>query len=81
MKAGHCRAIGCRAAILPTELFCERCAALLHSDVARILARQYRPGKPHQSQVFNMTLARAVDEVLYAKTIGHRVPRAQEFEF
>jgi len=76
-----CRAVACRALVLPTELFCERCRALLQSDVRRILERTWRPGAKRQSQIFEQTLERALGEILYAKTEGHRAPRDAEFEW
>lgn len=80
MKVHICNAIGCRALILPREIFCGRHAAMLQSDIRTILHRHYRPqGK--QSIVFNVTLERARNEILYAQTVGHKVPREADFEW
>lgn len=80
MKAWGCHAIGCRAAILPSELFCERHQRMCQSDVARVLAKKFRPGKP-LSKVCAKVLALAVKEILYFQTEGHHIPRDAAFQF
>src|SRR5262245_22363695 len=80
MRQHACNAVGCRALVLPTELFCRRHDAMLQSDLRALLARTYRPSmKP--SKVFQEHLALAVKEILYAQTEGHRAPRAGSFEW
>lgn len=80
MRHQQCNAVGCRALILPTAVFCERHDRLLQSDVRTILGRQFRPGRK-QSAVFNVTLERARSEILYAQTEGHKVPREADFDW
>lgn len=80
MELGACNAIGCQARVPLLKVFCERHDAMLQSDVRTILYRQLRAGK-RQSKVFEMTLGRAQEEILYAQTAGHRVPREAEFEW
>lgn len=80
VQRGACNAIGCRARVLPSELFCERHDRMLQSDIRTILLRQARPG-PRQTLVFQATLDRAREEILYAQHAGHRVPREQDFEW
>jgi len=75
-----CRAVGCRARILKTEIFCARHLAMCQSDVRRVLERKFRPGRK-QSHVFDVNLKLAVKEILYYQTEGHHVPRDVEFEF
>jgi hypothetical protein len=75
----ECEAIGCRARILTTQIFCERHDRMLQSDVRTILLRQFRPGKHTQSFVFARTLERAREEILYVQTEGHQPPRPQVF--
>lgn len=53
---------------------------MLQSDIRTILLRQARPG-PRQTLVFQATLDRAREEILYAQHAGHRVPREQDFEW
>ncbi len=81
MKQHTCNAIGCRALILPRELFCSRHLPLLQSDVRRVLERTYRPDARRQSQVFESTMETARREILYAVTEGHRAPRDAAFEW
>jgi hypothetical protein len=75
-----CRAVGCTAWLPPTQLFCERHDAMLQSDLRAILGKTYKPGKP-PSKVFTRTLERALEEILYAQTAGHRMPREGDFEW
>jgi len=79
MKHRTCNAIGCRAAILDTEVFCYRHLVMVESDVKRVLGRTFRPGMKHQSAVFSDTLERARREILYFVTNGHAVPRDRPF--
>lgn len=81
MKHQTCNAIGCRALILPTFVFCARHSAILQSDILTLVGRAYRPNAHRQSSVFDVHLARARDEILYAQMAGHRAPRDGEFEF
>lgn len=76
-----CCAIGCRAALLETELFCVRHLHMVESDTRRVLARTFRPAKKHQSAVFVETLSRARREVLCFQTNGHPVPKDRPFEW
>jgi hypothetical protein len=79
-RFGHCEAIGCAELCTKGELFCERHAAMLQSDIKTILAKHYRPGhKP--TSIFSLTLERAKEEVLFCQTAGYRMPRAVEFEW
>lgn len=80
MKHNVCNAISCRALVLPTQVFCERHDRMLQSDVRTILGRQFRPGR-RQSLIFERTLERARNEILYAQTSGHRIPRDAEFQW
>lgn len=80
MKQQTCNAVGCRALILPTDIFCQRHEDMLQSDIRAILHRQYRPGRK-QTELFDINLAVARDEILYAQMEGHRAPRATEFEW
>jgi hypothetical protein len=80
MPAPHCAAIGCRARILPTELFCQRHLTMLQSDIRTLVLRTFRPGQT-PTKVFTRHLERAQLEILYAQTEGHRVPRPAEFEW
>jgi hypothetical protein len=75
----ECEAIGCRARILRSEIFCARHDRMLQSDVRTILLRQFRPDARRQSLVFHRTLERARAEILYVQTEGHPPPRAQAF--
>jgi hypothetical protein len=75
-----CRAVACRALVLKTELFCDRHQRMLQTDLKTILYRQFRPGQK-QTKLFEVTLERAQQEILYAQTEGHRVPRDAEFEW
>lgn len=79
-RLGPCRAIGCAEIIPGDHLFCERHDRMLHSDIRTILAKRYRPGRT-QSIVFDVTLSRALYEILYAQQNGHRIPRSADFEF
>lgn len=81
MSRHTCEAVGCSAAILPTELFCGRHLQMLESDLRRILERKYRPKARHQTQIFTLTLEKARHEILYRQTTGHPVPRDRPFEW
>lgn len=80
MRAGACNAIGCRAAILPTQCFCERHINMLPTDVCRLVERSFRPGKKH-SERFKRALEHARREILVFVTHGHHVPRDRPFEW
>lgn len=81
MKRRECNAVGCRASILDTEVFCSRCLAMVEGDTRRVLGRTFRPRIKHQSNVFRETLARALQEILYFKTEGHAMPRDRQFQW
>lgn len=81
MTRGRCHAIGCRASILPTEIFCTRHLLMVESDTRTVLGRTFRPLQQHQSATFLAVLDRAVHEVLYFTTSGHPVPRDRPFEW
>ena len=80
-RGSTCRAIGCRALVLPCVVFCERHDAMLQSDVKIVLGKTFRLGRKVQSKVFDLTLARAREEILFAQTTGHRMPRDGDFEW
>lgn len=81
MKHHTCNAVLCRAAILSRELFCERHLALVESDVLRILQSSYRPSARQQSDVFNVTMERAREEILNVQTQGRRARAVAEWEW
>jgi hypothetical protein len=76
----ECHAIGCRALILPTQVFCEKHLAMLESDTRRVLDATFRPGKP-TSKKFDVALAFAMNEILFFQTNGHRLPVNRDFEW
>ncbi len=78
MTPGSCHAIGCRARILETEVFCATHGVMLEDDTRRLLAKTFRVGR-RQSQRFYLALAWAVKECLFYQTHGHRMPRASNF--
>lgn len=80
MRQQTCNAIGCRALILPREVFCERHLVMLQSDIRKLVEKHYRPGKK-PSALFREFLDRARVEILYYQTEGHRVPREADFEW
>lgn len=80
MRVAACNAIACRAAILPTELFCAKHLPMLESDTRRVLARTFRPGRP-QSATFRQTLETARQEILNYAIRGGHVPRNRPFEW
>ena len=77
---GHCHAVGCAEVLATDRLFCERHEAMLWPDVRDKLYRKFRPGKK-PSKVFLELLDRALFGILGAQQLGHRVPRAQDFEW
>lgn len=81
MRRGACEAIGCRASVLESELFCARCLHMVESDARRALGRLWRPGQKHQSATFHVVLETARREILYFQTNGHPVPRDRPFEW
>jgi len=80
VKQHTCNAIGCRALVLPQEIFCRRHDAMLQSDIRTLLGRRFRPFR-RQSQVFNDTLEIARKEILDCQMTGHKTPRPAEFEW
>lgn len=80
MKEHVCWGPGCRALVRAELVFCPRCAALLHDDTRKLIERGFRPNR-RQSEVFGVHLHRAMTEIAYAKTEGHRIPREAEFEW
>jgi hypothetical protein len=80
VTAPTCQAVGCRALILRSEVFCSRHLRMVQSDTRRVLERTFRPGRK-SSKVFAVNLARAIDEILYFQMEGHRVPRLESFEW
>jgi len=80
MREHNCAAIGCRAVILPTELFCEQHDRMLQSDIRTILGRHYRPGRRH-TKVCERALEQAQQEILFAQVAGYRLPREADFEW
>ena len=81
MGSPTCFAIGCRALILDTEIFCRRHLLIVESDLRRVLERTYSPGKRRQSARFQAALSWAQGEILYFQLHGHVVPQASSFEF
>lgn len=79
LPRGRCVAVGCRAAILPSEILCPRHRVMAQSDTLTALGRLFRPGRPRQSATFSDLLERALAEILYFQTEGHRVPRDLPF--
>lgn len=80
MKAGECRSVGCGAAILPTQCFCEKHMNMLPTDVRRLIERSFRSsGKP--SARFLSALEHARREIMTYVLTGHRVPRDTDFEW
>jgi hypothetical protein len=73
-----CWAIGYRASILPTQVFCERHTNMLQSDTRKLIGKTFRPGRV-QSDVFGVHLKRALNEILYYQTEGYRVPQQEDF--
>lgn len=53
---------------------------MLQDDIRTILRKHFRPRRP-PSKVFTVNLTRALEEILYAQTAGHRMPRPADFEF
>lgn len=80
LRLNPCRAIGCAEVIPGDRVFCERHDRILHSDIRTILGKRFRPGRK-QSHLFEVTLERALHEILYAQQNGHRVPRSSDFDF
>lgn len=81
MRRGQCDAIGCRAVILHTEVFCSKHWAMLESDLQRIVAKTFRPGVKHHSARFLDALTAAQREILFFQTNGHRRPADTRFEW
>ena len=80
MASTECRAIGCRALLLPYGLFCERCWALVPSDLKRLIEKHHRP-RHKPSRTLEKWIAQAMTEVLYIKTEGHPRPQTRTFEW
>lgn len=80
-RFNHCHAIGCLEIYIPAALFCERHDRMLQSDLRTILGKHWRSKAPRQSKLFDLTLTRALHEILYAQTSGHRMPRDADFDF
>jgi len=53
---------------------------MLQSDIQRVIARTFRPGR-RPSARFLRALVIAQQEILFHVTNGHRMPRAQRFDF
>lgn len=81
MRRGQCEAIGCRAAILETEVFCRRHLLMLESDTRRVLGKTFRPGVRRQSARYLDVLALAQREILFFTTNGHHMPKDRAFEW
>lgn len=80
MAGTNCRAIGCRALLLPYGLFCDRCWPIVPSDLRRLIEKHHRP-RHRPSKILEKWIDQAVREVLYFKTEGHHPPRASSFEW
>lgn len=80
MAPGDCYAIGCRARVLPTIVFCEKHAAMVQSDTLKVLDRTFK-GRRKPSQVFEVALAIAQQEIVFCQTYGYRMPAQSGFEW
>jgi len=80
MRRAFCNAIGCHAATLDTEAFCQRHWVMLESDTQKVIGRTFRPGKPPTAS-FNRALEFARREILFLQTNGHRIPRDRDFQW
>lgn len=80
LRLKACLAIGCADFVDRGVLFCDRHDRMLHSDIRTLLLKKYRPGKK-PSKVFEMHLAIAREEILFAQTAGYRMPREVNFEW
>lgn len=79
MSAGNqCRAIGCRAQLLPWGLFCDRHWYLIESDVRRLIEKHHR-NRRRPSKICQAFIDQAVAELLELQTTGQRRPRDQAF--
>lgn len=81
MQRTACNAIGCRAAILPSEVFCARHLLMVESDTRRVLRHTLRPRQRHQSDLCLVIVETALREILLWQTCGYKVPRDQPFEW
>jgi hypothetical protein len=81
VKRCQCEAIGCRAAIQPTEVFCRKHFVMLESDTQRALGRTFKPDAKRHSATFLVILEGAQREILFYVTNGHRLPRDRQFEW
>jgi hypothetical protein len=84
MSAQYCRAIGCRAALLDSELFCDRHWRMVPSDVQRLVLAARNPGREKAGRLTKRCehwVLRAVDEILWVQTQGHRRPLDTRVEF
>lgn len=81
MSRPTCEAIGCRAAILDTEVFCVKHWHMLESDTKRTIAKTFRAGGKRQSAAYMASLAFAQSEILFFQTNGHRMPKDSSFEW
>lgn len=80
-RARECEAIGCRAVILDTEVFCRRHFVMLNSDTQRVIGKTFRPRARRHSAVFVAALEFAQKEILFYQTNGHRLPVDRPFEW
>lgn len=76
----NCRAIGCRALLLPMGLFCDRHWAMVPSDLQRLIGKHHK-GTRRPSRILERWLELAVKEVLYVQTEGHPRPTSASFEW
>lgn len=77
-QMNQCRAIGCRALLLPFAVFCPRCWSLVPIDIRKLLEKHLRPRK-RPSLVCQKWIDMAVAELLEFKTTGHYTPRSGTF--
>lgn len=54
---------------------------MLESDTRRVLGKTFRPGAKRQSATFDVVFQRALQEILFFQTNGHRIPRDRPFEW
>ena len=75
-----CHAIGCRAVVQKTEVFCLPHQVMLPSDNRHRIERTFRPGK-RQSLAFEDALDRARLAIAYFIRNGHKEPRDEPFKW
>lgn len=80
MHQSECDAIGCRASVPTSQIYCARHLAMVEPDTRRVLERTFKPGR-YPSKVFTVTLERSRQEILFYQTNGHRMPREANFEW